>query len=89
MQSNPSILTTGLSPKLPPTDPIFFSDVEEDSGDIPVRTLLSLNRVSCVNGLDTLLGGDPLKNGEEEATGVLSKMISISSRLAIDSYCSG
>lgn len=77
--SNPSIRTAGLLPKLPPSGPTFLSD-KGDSDDLPAaesgvteypetgETLSFLNRVSCINGLDTLLGGDPLKNGGEEAT---------------------
>lgn len=38
-----------------------------DSGDGGMN-LSSPNRASWINGLATLLGGDPLKNGGDEAT---------------------
>lgn len=37
-----------------------------DSGEIG-ENLSSPNRASCVNGLETLLGGDPQKKGGDEA----------------------
>ncbi|MFS8017787.1 hypothetical protein Hanom_Chr15g01384541 [Helianthus anomalus] len=75
-QSNPSILTAGLLPKLERLHPPFIGDdcrpddaglgtmERGDNGDI----FSSPKRASCVNGLETLLGGDPLKNGGDEAT---------------------
>lgn len=74
-QSNPSILTAGLLPKLPLTHPPFLPEEEEegDEGGWPSRVeigeeeISSLNRASCVNGLATLLGGDPHKNGDGES----------------------
>lgn len=110
-QSNPSILIAGLLPTFPPTGPTFLSD-EGKSDDLPDagigiterpetgETLSSLNRESCTNGLDTLLGGDPLKKGGGEATFAhvfsdapympsFSKMISKRSMPALDSYGSG
>lgn len=76
-QSNPSILTAGLLPKLPLTHPPFLPEEEgDDGGGIGEETsvISSLNRASCVNGLATLLGGDPHKNGDGESNtcGVLT-----------------
>lgn len=78
-QSNPSILTAGLLPKLARTqDPPFL---EEDDGesDSPGgiergetgMNFSSPNRSSWISGLDTLLGGDPQKKGGDEATWAL------------------
>lgn len=78
LQSKPSILTAGLLPKLgrmqlllpPPPTPPFL---EEEDGDGGSRTgdngviSSSPKRKSCINGLATLLGGDPQKNGGDEA----------------------
>uniref|UniRef100_M1ACW9 Uncharacterized protein n=1 Tax=Solanum tuberosum TaxID=4113 RepID=M1ACW9_SOLTU len=78
-QSKPSTLTAGLWPKfaLLTHPPFLADDVEGDEanpegigiarGDIGV-TFSSQNRASRINGLDTLLGGDPQKNGGDEAT---------------------
>lgn len=77
LQSNPSILTAGLLPKLgrtqppppPPPPPVFLEEDGEsesctgDSGDTGVMIFSSPKRESCINGLATLLGGDPQKNG--------------------------
>ncbi|KAJ0826408.1 hypothetical protein HanRHA438_Chr17g0813981 [Helianthus annuus] len=76
-QSNPSIRTAGLLPKLERRHPPFLGDGEDkpdgaglgivergDTGAI----LSSRNRASWISGLDTLLGGDPLKKGGDEAT---------------------
>jgi hypothetical protein len=73
-QSNPSTLTAGLFPKFARTQPPFLAvelDVGEDDDeggggigdDIGEKNLSSPNRASCINGLATLLGGDPQKNG--------------------------
>lgn len=81
-QSNPSILTAGLFPKLDRRHPPFLADEEDgDDDDIPDgaglgiidlgdtgENLSSPKRASCISGLETLLGGDPLKNGGDEAT---------------------
>ena len=79
-QSNPSILTAGLSPKLARTQPPFLVEEEGDGGrpdgegttthDDGERgeKFSSPNRASWINGLATLLGGDPLKNGGDEDT---------------------
>lgn len=75
-QSNPSILTAGLLPKLPLTHPPFLPEEEGDEGGKPngggiaeeeTDMISSRNRASCVNGLATLLGGDPHKNGDGES----------------------
>lgn len=76
-QSNPSILTFGLLPKLPlTTHPPFLPEEEgDDEGGKPngggiteeTDTISSRNRASCVIGLATLLGGDPHKNGDGES----------------------
>lgn len=69
-QSNPSIRTTGLFPKFPRMQPAFLA--EDDGGDgTDSGGFSSPNRASCVNGLETLLGGDPQKNGGDDATCVL------------------
>ena len=59
--------------------PTSFSYEEGGSDDVPDaetgiiecpdtgENFSSPNRVSWINGLDTLRGGDPLKNGGEEA----------------------
>lgn len=81
-QSNPSTLTAGLLPKLARRHPPFLADEdEEDADDIPDdpglgiiargetgEVLPSPNLASCISGLETLLGGDPLKKGGDEAT---------------------
>lgn len=76
-QSNPSILTAGLLPKFALTHPPL---ILADDGDAPNPegigiargetgvTLSSPNRASWISGLETLLGGDPQKNGGDEAT---------------------
>lgn len=72
-QSNPSILTAGLLPKFPRTQLPFLAD--EDDGDKPEgggmgrngANFSSPNRASCINGLATLLGGDPYKKGGDDA----------------------
>jgi len=78
-QSNPSILTAGLLPKLARTHPPFLAEDEGDGGrpDAVGTTthdcgesgekVSSPNRASCIKGLLALLGGDPQKNGGEEA----------------------
>lgn len=69
-QSNPSTLTAGLLPKLARTKPPFLVDDEGDedrpdgagigdSGENGVSFSFP-NRASWINGLATLLGGDPL-----------------------------
>lgn len=77
-QSNPSTLTAaGLSPNFilahPPLRPDDGDDKPEgdgiDNGDIGVN-LSSPNRASWIIGLATLVGGDPQKNGGDEATWV-------------------
>lgn len=80
-QSNPSILTAGLLPKLALTHPPLILAVDEVELGDPVKpegigiargdigvTFSSPNRASWISGLETLLGGDPLKNGGDEAT---------------------
>lgn len=82
-QSNPSTLTAGLLPKLARRHPPFLVDEDEDEDvdDIPDdvglgiiargetgEVLPSPNLASCIRGLETLLGGDPLKKGGDEAT---------------------
>lgn len=80
LQSNPSILTGGLLPKLgrtqpppAPPPPVFLDEDGEsksctgDNGDSVVMILSSPKRESCINGLATLLGGDPQKNGGDDA----------------------
>lgn len=84
-QSNPSTLTAGLFPKLARTQPPFL---EEDDGDkdgpkaVGIgdsgengAKLSSPNRSSLINGLATLLGGDPQKNGGDEAICALNSSI--------------
>lgn len=77
-QSNPSILTDGLFPKLARTQLPFLAD-EDGDDDKPDgsgigdnsdcgMSFSSLNRSSWINGLATLLGGDPQKKGGDEAT---------------------
>lgn len=78
-QLNPSILTAGLLTKVPPMGPTSLSYEDGNSDDVPDagtgiiecsdtgETFSSPNLVSCINGLDTLRGGDPLKNGGDEA----------------------
>lgn len=76
-QSNPSILTAGLLPKLGRTQPLlllpppFLPEEEGEEGSMAVDdkgfTLSSTKRESCINGLATLLGGDPQKNGGDDA----------------------
>lgn len=72
-QSNPSTLTVGLPPKPARTHPPppFLVDEDEigESGEIGVSISLP-NRASWINGLATLLGGDPLKNGCGETISV-------------------
>lgn len=79
-QSKPSTLTAGLLPKFTllthPPGPFLADDEGDeanpegigmargDTGD----TLSSPKRSSWISGLDTLLGGDPQKNGGDEAT---------------------
>ena len=75
-QSNPSILTAGLLPKFALTQPPFLEEDDGDeetpegmgieSGEIGV-IFSSPNRASWIIGLDTRLGGDPLKKGGDEA----------------------
>ena len=71
-QSKPSTRTAGLLPKLDLTHPLRAE--EEADGAIPDEgigtgtTLSSPKRASWISGLDTLLGGDPEKNGGDEAT---------------------
>lgn len=80
-QSNPSILTAGLLPKLALTHPPLILAADEVEVGDPAKpegigiargeigvTFSSPNRASWISGLDTLLGGDPLKNGGDEAT---------------------
>lgn len=72
-QSKPSILTVGLFPKLALTRPPFLEDVDGDNwpdGEaigVKGMNFSSLNRASWIKGLATLLGGDPHKNGGDEA----------------------
>lgn len=80
-QSNPSTLTAGLLPKLARTHPPFLPEDEGDGGRpdwVGTTTqddgerggkFSSPNRASWISGLATLLGGDPQKNGGDEATG--------------------
>lgn len=77
-QSNPSILTAGLSRKFARMQLPFR---EDDDGEVdkpeegPVigesgeneRTFSSPNLSSLISGLDTLPGGDPQKIGGDEA----------------------
>lgn len=77
-QLNPSTLTAaGLSPNFtrPPQPPPLTRDGDGDgdvrNGESEGETGLSFsspNRASWANGFDTLLGGDPRKNGGDEAT---------------------
>lgn len=86
-QSNPSTLTAGLLPKFalkhPPfleaevgealTRPGDLSIGEDAIGEIGgISSFSSLNLASCTNGLETLLGGDPQKNGGDEGTCALN-----------------
>lgn len=77
-QSNPSILTAGLLPKLGRTQPPLLPPpvtpfLAEEDGDDGSKTgdkgviFSSPKRESCINGLATLLGGDPQKNGGDDA----------------------
>lgn len=43
----------------------------DGSGENWEISCFSLNLASWINGLETLFGGDPLKNGGDEATWVL------------------
>lgn len=63
-QSNPSTLTAGLFPKLARTHP----PLRVEEGDARGEAGASPKRASWISGLDTLLGGDPEKNGGDEAT---------------------
>ena len=76
-QSNPSTLTAaGLSPNFILTHPPLRA--EDDGEDKPEgdglgnarkgASFSSPNRASWTTGLAALLGGDPQKNGGEEAT---------------------
>lgn len=77
-QSNPSTLTAGLLPKLDltqppalPPPPAFLADEDGDGGITAGAggvTLSSPKRESCINGLATLVGGDPQKKGGDDAT---------------------
>lgn len=72
-QSNPSILTAGLLPKFTRPQPPFRPDDGGGDGDGDAAAgersfgFSSPNRASWINGLATLLGGDPHKNGGDEA----------------------
>lgn len=79
-QSNPSTLTAGLLPKLARRHPPFLADEDGDDDETGLGIMergdtgvifTSPNRASWISGLDTLLGGDPLKKGGDEATCVL------------------
>lgn len=81
-QSNPSTLTAGLLPKLARRHPPFLAEDDDDADDKPADVGLGIiargeiwevfpsdpNLASCISGLETLLGGDPLKKGGDEAT---------------------
>lgn len=74
LQSKPSTLTAGLLPKLgrtqPPPAPPFLVEEDGDGGSrIGDNGVISSipKRESCINGLATLLGGDPQKNGGDDA----------------------
>lgn len=97
-QSNPSILTAGLLPKLERRHPPFLAEGEDDTPDDTGlgfvesgKILSSRKRSSWIKGLDTLLGGDPLKKGGDEANcaqvllSLFAKMMSSSSGPAFDS----
>lgn len=78
-QSNPSILTAGLLPKFTRTHPPFRpaegggDDGGEAAGEKRGSSFgfSSPNLASWINGLATLLGGDPQKYGGDEANCVL------------------
>lgn len=65
---------------MPRRHPPFLADEDGDEVDKPDvgfgiiesgeigEILSSPNRASCINGLETLLGGDPQKKGGDEAT---------------------
>lgn len=66
-QSNPSTLTSaGLIPNFtrPQPPPPLTRDGDGINGEMGLG-LLSPNRASLAKGFDTLLGGDPRKNGGE------------------------
>lgn len=79
-QSNPSTLTVaGLRPNFILTQPPFrgVADDEGDGkpdgegrGNVNGVSFSSPKRASCTNGLAALLGGDPEKNGGDDATGI-------------------
>lgn len=75
-QSNPSTLTAaGLRPNFILTHPPLRADGDGDDGDgicnvERAASLSSPNRASCTSGLAALLGGDPQKNGGDDATWV-------------------
>ena len=70
-QSNPSTITAaGLIPNFTrPQPPPLTRDGDGDGrkGEIGL-SMLSPNRASWAKGFDTLHGGDPRKNGGDEAT---------------------
>lgn len=82
-QSNPSTRTAGLLPKFTRPQLLPFRPAEDVGGDegVGVATVgekkecilgfSSPNRASWINGLATLLGGDPQKYGGDEANCVL------------------
>ncbi|GKV16811.1 hypothetical protein SLEP1_g27393 [Rubroshorea leprosula] len=87
-QSKPSTLTAaGLRPYFILTHPPLR--VADDGDDKPDGdgicsdgmgvSLSSPKRASCTSGLAALLGGDPQKNGGDEATGVTGGSVTKSS----------
>ena len=64
LQLNPSILTAaGLCPKFDLTQlPCLRADCDGDASGATVSLSLP-NRASWITGFETLLGGDPEKNG--------------------------
>jgi len=88
-QSNPSTLTAGLFPKLALTHPPFLPEDEGDGGRpdwVGITTqedgesgekFSSPNLASWIRGLDTLLGGDPQKNGGGDDNCSISQLTSL------------
>lgn len=72
-QSNPSMRTaTGLSPDFIRTHPPLRADNDDGgAGKNGAILLLLPNCSSWITGFDALLGGDPQKNGGDEASWLL------------------
>lgn len=68
-QSNPSMRTVaGLCPNFIRAQPPLWELGDGGAGDIGRPTLQIPNRSSWITGFEALLGGDPQKNGGDEAT---------------------